>query len=380
MSTLKVDNIRHNNATSDAITMASDGTCTAKITSVNGGSQLSHRNLIINGAMIVAQRLPSPSVHQGEGYRTVDRFRYNVDPNPNEQPNQAQHVLTSSDTGPYEEGFRFSYFIENGNQGTQPSNGNIEIFHRVESQNLANSGWNYTSTSSFITLSFWAKSSVTQTFYGRVMSETGTSLNFPYEIDLVGGTWKKFIIKIPGHASLGFTNTNTSGMRIEWVQAAGTDQSGSATLNQWSTYSSTDRYPAVASTWYDTDNATYEITGVQLEVGDTPTTFEHRSYAEELIRCKRYYQTNSFTTLMGSAAGQVSTPMIMFPVEMREAPSSVTVEYGGNGNGSFRNQNTGSTLTGHTIIVTYKNGFTARGSGGSANIIYSSVYKAECEM
>ena len=101
--------------------------------------------------------------------------------------------------------------------------------------------------------------------------------------------------------------------------------------------------------------------GVQLEVGDTPTTFEHRSYAEELIRCKRYYQTNSFTTLMGSAAGQVSTPMIMFPVEMREAPSSVTVEYGGNGNGSFRNQNTGSTLTGHTIIVTYKNGFTARG-------------------
>tara|TARA_B100000282_G_scaffold3430_1_gene2336 strand:- start:45 stop:1187 length:1143 start_codon:yes stop_codon:yes gene_type:complete len=380
MSTLKVDNIRHNNATSDAITMASDGTCTAKITSVNGGSQLSHRNLIINGSMIVAQRLSAPSVHQGEGYRTVDRFRYNVDPNPNEQPNQEQHVLTSGDTGPYEEGFRFSYLVENGNQGTQPSNGNIEIFHRVESQNLANSGWNYTSTSSFITLSFWAKSSVTQTFYGRVTSETGTTLNFPYEIDLVGGTWKKFTIKIPGHASLGFTNTNGSGMRIEWVQAAGTDQSGSATLNQWSTYSSTDRYPAVASTWYDTDNATYEITGVQLEVGDTPTTFEHRSYAEELIRCKRYYQTNSFTTLMGSAAGQVSTPMIMFPVEMREAPSSVTVEYGGNGNGSFRNQNTGSTLTGHTIIVTYKNGFTARGSSGSANIIYSSVYKAECEL
>ena len=294
MSTLKVDAIRHNSATSDALVLSNDssvaiGTCTAKLTSVGGG-QLSNRNLIINGAMIVAQRLPAPSVYQGEGYRTVDRFRYNVDPNPNEQPNQSQHALTSSDTGPYEEGFRFSYLIENGNQGTQPSNGNIEIFHRVESQNLANSGWNYTSTSSFITLSFWAKSSVTQTFYGRVMSETGTTLNFPYEIDLVGGTWKKFTIKIPGHASLGFTSTNTSGMRIEWVQAAGTDQSGSATLNQWSTYSSTDRYPAVASTWYDTDNATYEITGVQLEVGDTSTTFEHRSFGDELLRCQRYYQ------------------------------------------------------------------------------------------
>ena len=55
MSTLKVENIRHEGATSDAITMASDGTCTAKLTSVGGG-QLSHRNLIINGAMSVAQR------------------------------------------------------------------------------------------------------------------------------------------------------------------------------------------------------------------------------------------------------------------------------------------------------------------------------------
>ncbi len=322
MSTLKVDAIRHNSATSDAITTAADGTCTAKLTSIGGGG-LSHRNLIINGAMIVAQRLPAPSVYQGEGYRTVDRFRYNVDPNPNEQPNQAQHVLTSSDTGPYEEGFRFSYLIENGNQGTQPSNGNIEIFHRVESQNLANSGWNYTSTSSFITLSFWAKSSVTQTFYGRVMSETGTTLNFPYEIDLVAGTWKKFTIKIPGHASLGFTNTTTSGMRIEWVQAAGTDQSGSATLNQWSTYSSTDRYPAVASTWYDTDNATYEITGVQLEVGDTATTFEHRSYQDEFLRCCRYYYKleRRFTAAGRGAGNSAYLASVSTPVPLRAQPT-----------------------------------------------------------
>ena len=58
MSTLKVDAIRHNSATSDAITTAADGTCTAKLTSVGGG-QLSHRNIIINGAMNVAQRATS---------------------------------------------------------------------------------------------------------------------------------------------------------------------------------------------------------------------------------------------------------------------------------------------------------------------------------
>ena len=70
MSTLKVDNIRHNSATSDAITMASDGTCTAKLTSIGGGG-LSHRNIIINGAMNVAQRGVSST---GNTYQTVDRM------------------------------------------------------------------------------------------------------------------------------------------------------------------------------------------------------------------------------------------------------------------------------------------------------------------
>ena len=71
MSTLKVDAIRHNSATSDAITTASDGTCTAKLTSVGGG-QLSHRNIIINGDMRVAQRGVSTT---SNGYGFVDRFK-----------------------------------------------------------------------------------------------------------------------------------------------------------------------------------------------------------------------------------------------------------------------------------------------------------------
>ena len=74
MSTLKVDNIRHNSATSDAITMASDGTCTAKLTSIGGGG-LSHRNVISNGAMIVSQRATSASYTSGNVFPALDRFR-----------------------------------------------------------------------------------------------------------------------------------------------------------------------------------------------------------------------------------------------------------------------------------------------------------------
>ena len=80
MSTLKVDNIRHNNATSDALVLSNDGsvaigTCTAKLTSV-GGAPLSHRNKVINGAMLISQRGTSfTNIGGATGQYTLDRFQ-----------------------------------------------------------------------------------------------------------------------------------------------------------------------------------------------------------------------------------------------------------------------------------------------------------------
>ena len=73
MSTLKVDAIRHNSATSDAITTHSDGTASAKIIDVGGG-QLSHRNKVINGGMLINQRASSYT-STGTEY-TLDRFQH----------------------------------------------------------------------------------------------------------------------------------------------------------------------------------------------------------------------------------------------------------------------------------------------------------------
>ena len=99
MSTLKVDAIRHNSATSDAITTAADGTCTAKLTSEGGGA-LSHRNIFITGAMTVAQRGTSST---SSGYHTVDRF--NVQFGGTDEAMTVEQANVTSGTTPYTLGF-----------------------------------------------------------------------------------------------------------------------------------------------------------------------------------------------------------------------------------------------------------------------------------
>ena len=111
----------------------------------------------------------------------------------------------------------------------------------------------------------------------------------------------------------------------------GTDKTGSVTLNQWAAYASGTRVPDMTSTWYTTNDATFELTGVQLEVGSQATAFEHRSFGDELALCQRYYyvvadsrdsgSTNQVMNAHGYSTAQVEA-MIHYPV-MRTAPSLV---------------------------------------------------------
>ena len=322
MSTLKVDNIRHNSATSDAITMVSDGTCTAKLTSVGGG-QLSHRNIIINGAMTVAQRGQSST---SSGYHTVDRFQVNNSAT-DEAPTQAQ-VDVASGTTPYSLGFRKALKVTNGNQTSGAGASDfIRTLYYIEAQDLANSGWNYKSSSSFITLSFWVKASVAQTYYTNFRAFDGTQKMYYFSYTLSADTWTKVTHTIPGHADISFDNDTGQGMYIQWYQFRGTNNTGPVTANQWHDLATSTFTPDQDSTWYTTNDATWEMTGVQLEVGDTATSFEHRSFGEELRRCQRYFfnitgDNGSRTGIPGYAnATNELRCMVQFPVPMRALPT-----------------------------------------------------------
>ena len=281
MSELKVNSIKGTGASTAAITIdSSSGGCTANIT-----NNLSNRNLIINGAMQIAQRGTSDS--STNGYGTVDRFqviRSGVD----ENPTQSQEDVASGTT-PYTLGFRKAFRVTNGNQTSVGTSDYISMRYQFEAQDIANSGWNYLSSSSFITLSFWVKSSVAQNFYGYFETQDGTQYAYPFETgSLTADTWTKITKTLPGNSNLTFDNDVNNGLRIYITQFWGTDKTGSITLNQWAAYNTNLRMPDFASTWYSTNDATFEITGVQFEVGSVATDFEHRKFAQELLLCRRY--------------------------------------------------------------------------------------------
>ena len=358
MSEIKVNSIKGVSATSAAITINNtDGSCTANLTN------RTNKNLIINGAMNVAQRGAASTI---SGYGSVDRFRVfftGVD----ENPTQAQADVVAGTT-PYTSGFRKCIKVTNGNQTSGAGAGDyIVIRQTIEAQDMANSGWNYTSSSSNVTLQFWIKSSVAQNFYGRLVTQDGTSYNYPFETgSLSADTWTKITKTIPGNSNLTFNNDNGSGLRVEVAPFYGTDYTASPSLDTWAAQSSSSRTPDYTSTWYTTDDATLEITGLQLEVSDHATDFEHRSFAQELTLCRRYCQVYVSPRLRGvlASATQFQRMGFSFLEEMRAAPSA---EWGGTQD-VYAGSGTAS-ITGQSVVYTNTHSYeTDASTSGSLSV------------
>mgnify|MGYP003133623163 CR=1 FL=1 len=359
MSEIKVNSIKGVSASVAALSINNtDGTCTANIT-----NNLSNRRLTINGAMTIAQRGTSST---SSGFHTVDRFAC-YSSGVDESPTQAQ-VDVASGTTPYTSGFRKALKITNGNQtGGAGAADYIWIQHIIEAQDIANSGWNYTSSSSYVTLSFWIKSSVAQDFKGYLRSRDGTNYEYPFATgSLSADTWTKVTKTISGNSNLQFDNDNGAGLELNIFPFLGTSRTDDPTENAWATYNSSARTKDNTSTWYTTNDATLEITGVQLEVGSVATDFEHRSFAQELALCQRYCQTfNNDGTQGGDGALIISSNGTLYAaaaffcsvslkVSMRTKPTiSVTT---GTNYYAFYTNNTAVVVTGSGI---YMNGTTS---------------------
>ena len=298
MSTIKVNKIENTSTTNGGVSIDNDGHVTIDGQQLPTAGPLSNRNLIINGAMQVAQRGTSSTT---SGYGSVDRFFVQWN------DGTLTHTQTAITSGsPYEEGFRNVLRLTNTSATTAA--GSIKnCFQYIEAQNLASSGWNYASSSSYVTLSFWVRSSVAQEFYGYLRTFDGTEQGYSFSLgSLSAGTWTKVTKVIPGNSNITIDNDNGTGLQLNIAPFWGTDFTDSGnTLDAWGAFASGSRTPDYTNTWASTANATFDITGVQLEVGNTSTPFQHRSYADELRRCQRYYQKTTFTNGFRGAATKI---------------------------------------------------------------------------
>ena len=320
MSTLKVDNIRHNNATSDAITMASDGTCTAKLTSIGGGG-LSHRNKFINGAMTISQRATSFTSTLADNQHILDRFRHII------RGTNDSHYTQVSD---HPDNFTKSMKVKCNSTYTPSASDNAGFQSLLEGQDLQDLNFGSANANSF-TVSFYAKSASQNnnhqyTFQIRSYPSGGAVTrikNFPFTVT---SSWQRFTFTFTGDTGADIRNDNQTGMALLWNLNAGPDDIASQYTN-WTTLG---KYMCVTgqSNFLDNTNNEFYLTGVQLEVGDTATSFEHRSYCEELQRCKRYYQiiadgSDNANETFGTAHGWNSVQaevIIRWDVEMRDTP------------------------------------------------------------
>jgi len=364
MSEIKVNSIKGVGASAAAITVNNtDGTCTANIT-----NNLSNRNLIINGAMQVAQYGSSGTA----AFCCVDRFQQG-NSGVDEAPTGSQEDIAAGTT-PYTLGFRKAFRITNGNQ-TSGAGANDEVFirYKIEAQDLRTSGWNYTSSSSNITLQFWIKSSVAQNFYGYLRTRDGTGQRYAFETgSLSADTWTKVTKTIPGNSNLQADRDDIEGMQIVLYAFLGTDDTDSGvTLNAWGAYSSSTSTPDNTSTWYTTNDATLEITGVQLEVGSVATDFEHRSFGQELALCQRYFEKaeGGMIVSSGISGGYIGMTQ-SYVVAKRASPTITRIS------DSADTGNVGTSFAEAITIDGFRAVVNVTGSGAK----FQTLYKIECEL
>jgi hypothetical protein len=293
----------------------SDGVTFPDSTNQFSGGAFSFKNRIINGDMRIAQRGTSDTVDGGGWDYLIDRFAA--------LGQSAAGVFTYSQDSDAPAGFQKSLKVAvTTADGTLASGDIYTLRQTIEGFNSADFGWG-TANAKTVTLSFWVRSSLTGTFGGALNNEGTRSYPFTYSVS-VADTWEYKTITIAGDTSGTWGTTNSHGVRVTWGLGVGTTYSGTAGAWAGSEYFSATGATSVIGTL----NATWYITGVQLEVGSVATPFERRPFGTELALCQRYYWKFFASTNARYGAGQcyLTTAAVIvasFPVTMRVAPSAL---------------------------------------------------------
>ena len=290
-------------------------TATAFVSTEQGSS--SFKNLVHNGNMYINQRGSTSST--STGHITCDRWRTW------HYAHGATCTTSISDvasgTNPYQEGHRKAYKFAMSGSASAAANSSVFMAHGVEAQNMAQCGWDYKSTTSFITVQFWIKASHAQSYTATYMAPDA-SYNYGWSFALAANTWTKVTKTVPGNSNLVMNNDNGTGLSLYIYAWIGDSYDNITSADTWIVYDGDEYSLPISSGWLLSSSPTFEVTGVQIEVGKVATSYEHRSLGTELQLCQRYYhQTQGRMSWMTNVNGSDHHKPIQFPVTMRTSPT-----------------------------------------------------------
>ena len=286
-------------------------------------NQYGNRNLVINGAMQVAQRgTSSTGLGATTGYYTADRWEH--------QFNGTSGRLTSSvvgitDLAGLRSALKFACTTADTSIATTEY---FVLAHKIEGFNIQSVGFG-TASAKPLTLSFYAKGNGNAQYTAQLQTGGSNEVSASFNVT---SSWQRFEINFPAATSVGsvLDNNNTAQLILQFWLVAGATYSGGTSLNTtWG--SPNNNTMAVGNdNFFSSTSNEFFFTGVQLEVGDTATDFEHRTFADDLQRCQRYYYIMDSSTSNGSylrycnafyKSATAAEGVIHLPVEMRATPT-----------------------------------------------------------
>ena len=263
------------------------------------------RNRIINGDMRIDQRNAGSSITAGSFTFPVDRF-FNF--------RNSGGTITAQRSTAAPPGFNNSLLMTATSAATATAAQQCIVTQRIEGVNTYDFNLG-TSDATLLTLSFWVRSSLTGTYCVYFNNNTyNRSYVTTYTIN-TSNTWEFKTITLRGDTTGTWVTDTNIGLVIGWSLGSGSNYN--TTAGTW--VAGEFQQTSTQANWCGTASATFNLTGVQLEVGPFATPFERRSFGQELMLCQRYFQRNGRVNGIWYSTNQFRV-ICQLPVVLRAAP------------------------------------------------------------
>ena len=325
------------------------------IGNINAGGGGVNRNVIINGDFKVKQRAgtgtQATDLGASSGYHLHDRWRFSK----GGDASAGRFTMTQDSSAP--EGFANSMKLDCTTADTSIAAGEfLLIGQRIEGQNMQTFAKGTSSAKPFA-VSFYVKGNASATYVCELVDQDNSrqiSKTFNVTTD-----WTRIELSFPADTTGTLDDDNAKSFELFfWLHAGSTYTSGTLNSSSWASLTNANRAVGISS-FFDSTARTFFLTGVQLEVGQNPTSFEHEPFATTLPKCERYFQLNTATGGETFSTTIITTSMTMM-TEMRAAPTM----------GAFDTSNTGFVDIGaatRTLTQIHASDFTNK-RGGSTNL------------